>query len=300
MRPEHSYRPRKRTGGASCSRFEGVFVRGITVLELLVVIAVMSMLIALVLPAIQVARETARNLQCQNNLRQLGLALHAHHDKHGALPAGWHANPDRQSAFGWARYLLPELEETRLYSQIEFRETTSFLPSILTVTPAVFVCPSDDAEPRFDLFEELGTLGGFGQDSQHVLITLPQANYVGVFGVSDPDISAAGIGEGPFIKDRAFRFAEITRGLSNVMFVGERTARKLPSTWLGMYLNGEDAKSRTVGSADQGPNQLASDESELDSRHPGHANFLWGDGRVQAVADSVERCVYQDAAKRDL
>ena len=82
------------------------------------------------------------------------------------------------------------------------------------------------------------------------------------------------------------------------MFVGERTARKLPSTWLGMFLNGEDAKSRTVGSADQGPNRLGSDESELDSRHPDNANLLWGDGRVQAVADDVERCVYQDAAKR--
>lgn len=173
-------------------------------------------------------------------------------------------------------------------------------PAILKATPPTFVCPSDAAESRFDLFEEMGTKGEFGQDSQHLLVTLPEANYVGVFGISDPDNARCGIGEGPFIKDRSVRYAEVTRGLGKVMFVGERTARKLPSTWLGMYLNGEDAKSRTVGSADQSPNYIDSDESELDGRHPGHANFLWGDGRVQAVEDDVERSVYQNAARREM
>lgn len=110
----------KHTGGAS-STHSRVRACGITVLELLVVIAVLSILIELLLPAVQAARETARNSQCQNNLRQIGVALHAHHDTHRALPAGWHANTDGLTAFGWAPYLLPDLEESNLYSLIDFR-----------------------------------------------------------------------------------------------------------------------------------------------------------------------------------
>ncbi len=270
-----------------------------TVLELLVVMAVITILAALLLPAIQAAREAARNVECQDHLRQIGLALHAHHDQHRALPAGWHANADGETAFGWAPYLLPELEETGLFNQINFQSPHDSSTVIIETTPAMFICPSDFAEPRFNLYKELGTNGEFGQDSQNLLVTLPHANYVGVFGVSDPDTAKDGIGEGPFIKNITFRFPQFTRGLGKVVFVGERTARKLPSTWIGIYLSGEDANSRIVGSVDRGPNQWDADESELESRHPWRVNFLWGDGRVQAVADDVDRNVYRDAGRRD-
>jgi prepilin-type processing-associated H-X9-DG protein len=272
---------------------------GMTVLELLVVTAVVTLLVGLLLPAIQAARESARNVECQNHLRQIGVALHAHHDKSRGLPAGWHVNADGQTAFGWAPYLLPELEESGLSSLIDFREPTSSSPAILATTPALLLCPSDDAEPRFDLFEEIQSQPDFGQDSKQLLVTLPHANYVAVFGNSDPDHQTLGLGEGPFIKDRTMRLAEISRGVSKVMFIGERTARKLPSTWLGVYTNGEDPQSRMVGAAALGPNRPDADECEFDSRHPGHANFLWGDGRVQAVADEVEQSVYQDSARRE-
>jgi prepilin-type processing-associated H-X9-DG protein len=271
---------------------------GMTVLELLVVMAVITLLVGLLLPAVQAAREAARNVECQDHLRQIGVALYAHNDKCRGIPAGWHTNADGQTAFGWATYLLPELEESNLYSLIDFREPTSSASAVLSTTPAMFACASDDAELRFDLFEELQAQPDFGQDSQHLLVTLPNANYVGVFGNSDPDHQTNGLGEGPFIQNRKMRLAEISRGLGKVMFVGERTARKLPSTWLGVYLKGEDAQSRMVGAADVGPNRLDADECEFDSRHPGHANFLWGDGRVQAVADEVKQSVYQASAQR--
>jgi prepilin-type processing-associated H-X9-DG protein len=74
--------------------------------------------------------------------------------------------------------------------------------------------------------------------------------------------------------------------------------RKLASTWLGIAIHGEDAAGRIVGYADLGPNREDSDECEFDSRHVGHVNFLWADGHVEAIADDVDRQVYQQSATR--
>ena len=109
-----------------------------TVLELLVVMAIITSLASLLLPAVQAAREAARNLQCQNHLRQLGLALHAYHDKHRVLPAGWHANADGDTAFGWAPYLLQELEEASLFALINFQEPKESATTVIEKTPRVF------------------------------------------------------------------------------------------------------------------------------------------------------------------
>jgi prepilin-type processing-associated H-X9-DG protein len=281
------------------------FHRGLTVLELLVVIAIITTLVGLLLPAIQAAREAARNGQCQDHLRQIGIAFHAHHEKWRSLPAGWHTNGDAatdadgETAFGWAPYILPELEEPGLFSRIDFRVPRLSSPSVLDITPPLFVCPSDDAEPKFDLFKEPPGAPDSGQASDRLLVTLPEANYVGVFGTCDPDQSLSGLGDGTFIKDRVTPLAHVTRGLSKVMFVGERTARMLPSTWIGVYLLGEDAPNRIVGAAEKGPNRMDVDECEFDSRHPGHANFLFGDGHVQAITDDVAQNVYQDFARRE-
>jgi prepilin-type processing-associated H-X9-DG protein len=271
----------------------------LTVLELLAVMGAITMLVGLLLPAIQATREAARNVECENHLRECGLALHEHHDNHRALPAGWTSDTDCKTAFGWAPYLLPELELSGLHSLIDFRTLVSSSAAVYETTPKEFVCPSDNADPQFELFEDSQTVSEFGQESQQLLATLPQANYVAVFGIADPDQLESGLGEGPFIRNRKFRLSDITRGLGKVMFVGERTARKLPSTWIGTYLKAENAQSRTVGIADVAPNREDTDESELDSRHPGHTNFLWGDGRVQAVADDIARNVYQDSARRN-
>jgi prepilin-type N-terminal cleavage/methylation domain-containing protein len=128
---------------------------GFTLVELLVVIAIIGVLVALLLPAIQAAREAARRAQCTNQLKQISLAFHLHHDIHGALPSGgwgyrWAGDPDR--GFGksqpgsWAYSCLPYMEEGALYSLgsgiTAANEKKAALTQLLETPVATFYCPS--------------------------------------------------------------------------------------------------------------------------------------------------------------
>jgi prepilin-type processing-associated H-X9-DG protein len=267
---------------------------GVTILELLVVIATLAALTSLLFPAIQAARETTRDAQCLNNLHQIDDALYLYHDSYRTLPAGWQPEPTNKSSYGWAASILKEIGESGLGSRLDHHVPIDLAePSLRSVTPNTLLCPSDPGEIVFPLYTEIGPDGLRAQDSSQVLSMLPRTNYVGVYGNTDPDDAPGELGTGIFIKGKGRRFAEVTRGLSQVVLVGERTTRKLPSSWLGTFTEGEDAVGRVVGFLYLGPNQSASDECELDSRHPGHANFAWADGRVSRIADDIDQNVYQ-------
>jgi prepilin-type processing-associated H-X9-DG protein len=128
---------------------------------------------------------------------------------------------------------------------------------------------------------------------------LPRSNYAAVFGTSDPDASPGDQGEGAFVENRGVRFGEVVRGLSQIVLVGERTTRKLPSSWYGFVVAGEDAPGRVTGHLFRGPNRDDADECEYDSRHPGHVNFVWADGHATSVSDDVDQCVYRLLAHRN-
>src|SRR5688500_18435425 len=102
--------------------------RGFTLVELLVVIAIIGILIALLLPAVQAAREAARRTQCQNNLKQLALGLHNYHDINNIFPVGheWRGdldgdavNADGGTGFGWAYFLLPFIEQQARFEEFD-------------------------------------------------------------------------------------------------------------------------------------------------------------------------------------
>ncbi|MFH1301776.1 MAG: DUF1559 domain-containing protein [Planctomycetota bacterium] len=274
---------------------------GFTILELLVVMAIVGLLVGLILPAVNAARESARKIQCVNHLHQIGTALHHYHDVYRCLPAGWRLDSEQKTAFGWGASLLPFLEQSSLASLVDLQSAVDAADNSVSrkITPAFYRCPSDVADDVFTLFEEREGHETSGLQSRTVLIDLPSANYVGVFGTSDPDAATSSPGEGVLVANRFIRFVECQQGLSNVLMVGERTARKLPSTWLGIVMDGEDAKGRLVGYAYFGPNRRDADECEFDSRHPGCANFLWGDGHVTSISDSVDMLTYRRFATRN-
>src|SRR3984885_472478 len=117
--------------------------RGVTLIALLVFIAITAVLIALLLPAVQAAREAARRAQCVNNLKQIGLAVHNYHDSRGALPGAELVH--NGTSFSALTHLLPFFEQTNAYNSVNFSlangdPTNS---TVLNTRISTFICPSD-------------------------------------------------------------------------------------------------------------------------------------------------------------
>jgi prepilin-type processing-associated H-X9-DG protein/prepilin-type N-terminal cleavage/methylation domain-containing protein len=275
-----------------------------TLIELLVVIAVMAILTGLTLAAVQRVREAAARARCQNNVRQLALALHQYHDANGGFPQGHRSfklfGHVPMPYSGWSLSILPDLEQQALYERAVAAYRSKVIPfppnphaGLSTVVP-VFLCPSD----------------GRIASAQVSFRTKTLAAFTSYLGVSGRDSSTAR--DGLLYQGSRTTFADITDGTSNTLLLGERP----PSAdfQFGWWYAG--AGQRLTGSADivlgaREPNlQLITTGSACGpgnypfmpasgfndpcgmfhfwSPHPGGANFAFADGSVHFLRYSAD------------
>ncbi|MBL6910158.1 MAG: DUF1559 domain-containing protein, partial [Pirellulales bacterium] len=248
---------------------------GFTLIELLVVIAIIGVLVGLLLPAVQQAREAARRSSCSNNMKQIGLGIHTFADANPeTFPVGWigkfeepELHGDEGEGWGFSTRLLPYIEQNNLYNLIDFDQAVgSANATVRTTVISAFRCPSDTGSDSFNP----GLDGGSNdeEDAPDVAAGPTQytrTNYVGNFGsehiahddgggVSGPghDGDEASEGNGIFFaglegNKNAVKFRDVRDGLSKTIAVGERDSRMGGSMWIGMGEGLCASMSRVVG-----------------------------------------------------
>jgi prepilin-type N-terminal cleavage/methylation domain-containing protein/prepilin-type processing-associated H-X9-DG protein len=277
-----------------------------TLVELLVVIAIIGVLVALLLPAIQAAREAARRSQCKNNLKQIGLALHNYESSRRTFPPGYISTaatvngPGTGPGWSWGAYILPYLEESSI--QIDFHRdiTDPLYDQTRVLTLPVWRCPSDPVEAP--IFPVQSSAGG------STITQLAFANYVGVAGTYEVTVYPDQ-GTGVLFRNKSIAIKQITDGLSHTIMVGERDSKKSPeTTWVGAITNSVvpplnpayDNEGPPVlvltntGTVADGrvPNNALDHVEDSNSEHPQGVHFMFADGSVQAINNDIDPNVW--------
>ncbi len=299
-------------------------IHGFTLVELLVVIAIIGILVALLLPAIQMARESARRTQCTNNLKQIGLALHNYHDTHKVFPpsyviqpggGGINGTPDpatRDAGPGWAwgTLLLPFMEQNSLYDSFDLsRPCWDPVNATPARTPlSMFLCPSATGSTK----EPFNVVSG----SSQTLATFARSCYVANAGQEEPWLHAVdsyeGIADGPFYRNARTPVADVIDGLSNTVFVGEHHPALSDKTWVGVvpgaivcpkpqFAFGTCEPAGVLVNCHSGPCSYVSPPTihppnswlcapcQMFAEHPGGCNVLLGDGSVRFISESIHQ-----------
>ena len=286
---------RQRTRSASVGRRS---TSAFTLVELLVVIAIIGILIALLLPAVQAAREAARRMQCSSRMKQLALGVHTYANTHGSFPSGCISDGVAQrQQWGWGVFLLPYIERIPLHRELapNQRRLVDLLNDpaarVLVQTPiSLFRCPSDRTPQLLEKTEQIRDLDGeapvgsgfFGATS----------NYIGVSGFWDiADMPANGV----FFPNSAVDFSQIRDGTSNTFCLGERDFYCAAGLWAGV----RDARGGGPRGADyvlgrvsiklNDPRNVGNDRccEGFSSPHDGGANFALCDGSVRFINENI-------------
>jgi prepilin-type N-terminal cleavage/methylation domain-containing protein/prepilin-type processing-associated H-X9-DG protein len=273
--------------------------RGFSLIELLVVIAIIAILVSLLLSAVQKARSAASKVACENNLKQMGLALHIYHDVNQAFPSGYYTTGQFQHT-GWQLQLLPYLDQENLWDQsVSFLtahpgDTDSNSFPAAGFNAKIFVCPSNTRPVTTGIY---------------VGVTFELTSYMGCAGTSsNGPVSADGV----LCSSTVVSIGDITDGTSNTIAVGERpVSGNLYYGWgFSPYGTGQGDGDTLLGSRDtylaavlgdvstnvglRAPTQ-PNNTAEIDgahywSFHTHGANFLFCDGSVHFLpytADSI-------------
>jgi prepilin-type N-terminal cleavage/methylation domain-containing protein len=285
---------------------------GFTLVELLVVIAIIGILVGLLLPAVQQAREAARRMSCSNNLHQIGIALHNYESAHRKLPSGFISDGDEgEPGWGWAAAILPFIEQQNVTNTINFslaiEEPVHESARLSTIKS--YICPSDIGPKIFEIAEGAGHSHpiiapsmpnasianvDLGNDK---LFQIAKSNYVGMFGSVEIE-DGPYAGDGIFYGNSQTRFRDVVDGLSQTIMVGERGGRLGGSIWHGNIPEATEAEARILGVADHHPNSPEGHFEDFSSYHTGMANFVRTDASVHSVNDEISLEVFHALSTR--
>jgi prepilin-type processing-associated H-X9-DG protein len=289
--------------------------------ELLVVITIVSLLIALLLPAVQSAREAGRRVHCVNNLKQIGLALHNFHGAVDVFPPayvsavqpGQENYPELGPGWGWGAMILSYLEQQPLYGGTNFAMPITHAASATArrTVLSVFLCPSSTPN---------GPVSVAGDERQAVVLVsdLAAGQYVASAGQGEVE-DVPGSNNGLLFRNSRIAFRDVTDGLSQTLLAGERSRNLADATWVGAVASGhictnprwpvrDCATSNVMVMANTGPwpdepwvnvpNHKGSKADDYWSLHPGGRNFLMGDGSVRFIKETVNPTVFSALASR--
>lgn len=225
-----------------------------------------GMLVALLLPAVQTARASARRLQCVNNLRQIGIGLAAHHAAKGEFPAGgieWRGRHNPQARqLAWSAFLLPFVEEQVLFDQLDLKtafDSQANAVAAATILP-IYVCPTSHRGSQL--------VSGRGP-----------CDYGGIFGEritsrNDPP-------KGTMLYDRTVNVKQITDGLTHTLIVSEDS----------LFADGQWINGRNIFDQAYAINQAPDFENDIRSEHAGGANGVFADAAVHFLHNSTDLAV---------
>jgi prepilin-type N-terminal cleavage/methylation domain-containing protein/prepilin-type processing-associated H-X9-DG protein len=269
---------------------------GLTLVELLVVVAIIGLLVALLLPAVQSARESARRTTCGNNIRQIGLALHSYHTSMNSLPPVWEPK-GVNGGYPWMFLILPFMEQNSTVDALRATHPFSYTGSTQAVAEApipTFICPSCQVglTATADAFRASmsGWPPGFRSSKCNYLGNGgPQAMWDGATCPPgyDRESGMIAVSRGAIRKINGLPLSAVTDGTSNTFLAGESGGRAdlpgLPGYWATAY-RGDDP---TYPITRYGSAKINSSGAGFNSNHPGGAMFVMCDGAVRFVAEDI-------------